>query len=253
MSTQEMNLDNRVQKLEEELNQRNAQIVREKEKNSSLEIKYEKRSQAIVKLINKVGQLQKRLVVREDLIASYSQREAEKSAGNILRAVGNMENGLDNLFDCFKICCLDLENMVDELQKRTVDLQYYVAESSSEGFFQQYSLRSIPIKNCITAISKNFLRHQEEMSNFNQNFKNAVATILGLYKRVATSGQARSSSESKSSRLLSSSLHYHLQQSSLSSIEIPARKCRSSSSLRQKKPSYSQRKRMVEDEPEDIA
>merc|ERR1711920_517547 len=102
MSTQEMNLDNRVQKLEEELNQRNAQIVREKEKNSSLEIKYEKRSQAIVKLINKVGQLQKRLVVREDLIATHPKREAE----NILRAVGIMENGLNSLFDCFKICCL---------------------------------------------------------------------------------------------------------------------------------------------------
>jgi len=251
MSTQEKSLNNRVQKLEEELNRRNAEIVSEKEKISSLENKYEKRSQAIVKLINKVGQLQKKLVVREDLIAKYSKREAEKPSENILKAVGNMENGLNNLFDCFKICCLDLGNMVEELQKRTVDLQYYVAESSSEGFFQQYSLRSIPIKNCITAISKNFLRHQEEMYNFNQNFKNAVATILGLYKRVATSGQARSSSESKSSRLLSSSLHYHLQQSSLSSIEIPAGK-RPNSSLRRKKQPYAQRKRMVEDEPEDI-
>jgi len=163
-----------------------------------------------------------------------------------------MENGLNNLFDCFKICCLDLGNMVEELQKRTVDLQYYVAESSSEGFFQQYSLRSIPIKNCITAISKNFLQHQEEMYNFNQNFKNGVAVILELYKRVATSGQARSSSESKSSRVLSSSLHYHLQQSSLSSIEIPARKC-PNSYPRQKKEPYSQTKRMVEDEREDIA
>jgi len=254
MSTQEVTMDNRVQKLEEELNQRNAQIDREKEKISSLETKYEKRSKAIVKLINKVGQLQKRLIVREDLIATYSQREAEKSAENILRAVGNMENGLNNLFDCFKICCLDLENMVDELQKRTVDLQYYVAERSSEGFFQQYSLKSIPIKNCITAISKNFLQHQQEkMYNFNQNFKNAVAVILGLYKRASTSGQARSSSESKSSRVFSSSLHYHLQQSSLSSIEIPVRKRRSNSSLRQKKQPYSQRKRMVQDEPEDIA
>jgi len=253
MSTQEVSLDNRVQKLEEELNQRNAQIIKEKEKISSLENKYEKRSQAIVQLINKVGQLQKRLLVREDLIATYSHREAEKSAENILRAVGNMENGLSNLFDCFKICCLDLENMVDELQKRTVDLQYYVAESSSEGFFQQYSLKSIPIKNCITAISKNFLQHQQEMYNFNQNFKNAIAVILGFYNRASTAGQARSSSESKSSRVFSSSLHYHLQQSSLSSIEIPVRKRRSNSSLRQKKQPYSQRKRMVQDEPEDIA
>jgi len=249
MSIQEEILKNRVQKLEEELNRRKEWIISEKDKILSLENKYEERSQVIVKLSNKVGELQKRLVVREDLITTRPKREAE----NILRAVAIMENGLNNLFDCFKIYCLDLGNMVEELQKRTVDLKYYVAESSSEGFFQQYSLKSIPIKNCITSISKKFLKHQEEMYNFNQNFKNAVSVIRRSYKRVETSGQARSSSESKSSRVLSSSLHYHLQQSSLSSTEIPGRKCRSSSSLCQKKPSYSRRKRMVEDGPEDIA
>jgi len=66
MSKQEERVDNRVHKLEEELYRRNAQIVNEREKISSLESKYKKRSQAIVKLINKVGQLQNRLVVRDD-------------------------------------------------------------------------------------------------------------------------------------------------------------------------------------------
>jgi len=240
-SKQEERVDNRVHKLEEELYQRNAQIVSEREKISILESKYKKRSQVIVKLINKVGQLQKRLVVRDD------------SEENLLRAVGIMENGLNNLFDCFKLCCMDLQNMVEELQKRTVDLKYYVAESSSEVFFRQYSLKSIPIKNCITAVSKNFLKHQEEMCSFNQNFKNAVAVIRRLCNRAASSGRISSSSESKSSKVLSSSFHYHLQQSSLSSTDSTVRKRPSNTFVRQKKQPYSKKKSIVKHEPEDFS
>jgi len=250
ISAQEESLDRRVQKLEEELNRKNTQIAIEKGKISSLECKFQKRSQAIAKLVKKIGRLQNRLVVRDDLIATFSKRASKKSDENILRAIEIMENGLNNLFDCFKICCLDLGNKVQELQKRTVDLKHYVAESSSEGFSRQYSLKSIPIKNCIIAISKNFVKHQEEMYSFNRNFRNAVSVILRLYKRAATLGQTRSSSESKSSRFLSSSLHYHLQESSLSSIEIPAQK-RRLSSLCQKNYPYFQTKVMVEDERED--
>jgi len=164
-----------------------------------------------------------------------------------------MENGLNNLSDCFKLCCIDLRNMVQELQKRTVDLKYYVAESSSEEFFRQYSLKSIPIKNCITAISKNFLKHQDEMCSFNQNFKNGIAVIRRSYKGAASSGRISSSSESKSSNVLSSSFHYHLQQSSLSSTDSSARKRRSNTFVRQKKQPHSKRKSIVKDEPEDFS
>jgi len=251
MSRPDERLDNRVQKRKEDLGRRNAQIVSEKDKISTLEKKYEKRGQAIVKLINKVGQLQNRLAVSEDLIAIYCKRETGKSAKNILRAVAIMENGLNNLFDCFKICCLDLGNLVWELQKRTVDLEYYVAECSSEGFFHKYSLKSIPIKNCITAISKNFLKHQDEMCNFNQNLRKAVAVIQRLYKRAVSSGRALSSSESTSSRVLSSSLHNHLRQSSLSSIDMLAQKRRSSPSLHDKKRPCFKSKPMVKDEREE--
>jgi len=234
MSTQEDSLEDRVQKLEKELSRRNVELAGEKEKSSSWEIKYKKRSQAIVKLINKVGQLRTKLVERDNLIESYSERASEKSKENVLAAVGIMENGLNKLFDCFKICCLDIGNMVQELQKRTVDLKYYVAESSLEGFFQQYSLKSIPIKNCITGINKNFLKHQEEMYTFNRNFKDALAIILRLYRLEAMPVHTRSSLESYSSRAISSSRHYHLQQSSLSSVKTPSRKEQSRSSLNQK-------------------
>jgi len=249
--TKEETLDRRVQKLEEELNRKNTQIAIEKDKISSLECKFQKRSQAITKLIKKIGRLQNRLLVRDDLIATFSERASKKSDENILRAIEIMENGLNNLFDCFKICSLDLGSKVQELQKRTVDLKHYVAESSSEGFSQQYSLKSIPIKNCIIAISKNFVKHQEEMYSFNRNFRKAVASILRYYKRAATSEETCSSSESKSSRFLSSSLNYLPQESLLSSIEIPAKKRRLSSSLGQKNYPYFQTKVIVEDEPED--
>merc|ERR1719193_198765 len=57
MSSQEDNLEDRVQKLEKELSQRNVQLACEREKISILEVKFEKRSQPIVKLINKVSEL----------------------------------------------------------------------------------------------------------------------------------------------------------------------------------------------------
>merc|ERR1719233_2782852 len=143
--------------------------------------------------------------------------------------------------------------MVHELQKRTVDLKYYVAESSLEEFFQEYSLKSIPIKNCITGINKNFLKHQEEMYRFNRNFKDALAIILRLYRFKAMPGHTRSSPESCSSRVISSSLQYHLQQSSLSSVKTPSRK-RSSSSLNQKKQtSQPQRRDVVKNELKNFA
>jgi len=254
MSTQEDSLEDRVQKLEKELNRRNAQLTCEKDKTSSLQIKYEKRSQAIVKLINKVSQLRKKLVERDDLIESYSERVSEKSEENVLGAVGIMENGLNKLFNRFQICCLDIGNMIHELQKRTVDLKYYVAESSLEGFFREYSLKSIPIKNCIAGINKYFLKHQEEMYRFNRNFKDAIAIILRLYRLEAMPGHTRSSPESYSSRVMSSSLRYPLQQPSLSSVKTPLRKERSRSSCsRRKRTSQRQRRGMVKNELKDFA
>jgi len=253
MSSQEDNLEDRVQKLEKELSQRNVQLACEREKISILEVKFEKRSQAIVKLINKVSELRKKLVARDDLIESYSEKASEKSKENVLGAVAIMENGLNKLFDCFKICCLDIGHMVQELQKRTVDLKYYVAERSLEGFFQEYSLKSIPIKNCITGINKNFLKHQEEMNRFNRNFKDALAIILRWHRSEAMPVHTRSSQESYSSRVISSPLHYHLQQSSLSSVKTPLRKDRSSSSPNQKKQSSQpQRRGMVKNELKDF-
>jgi len=248
MSSQEDNLEDSMQKLEKELSRMNVQLACEREKFWNLEVKYEKRCQAIAKLINKVSQLRKKLVERDGLIESYSEKASEKSKENVLGAVGIMENGLNKLFDCFKICCLDIGHMVQELQKRTVDLKYYVAERSWEGFFQEYSLKSIPIKNCITGINKNFLKHQEEMYRFNRNFKDALAIILRLYRFKAMSGHARSSPESCSSRVITSSLQYHCQQSSLSSVKTPSRK-RSSSYLNQKKrTSQPQRRDIVKNE-----
>lgn len=77
------------------------------------------------------------------------------------------------------------------------------------------------------------------MYRFNRNCKDALATILPLYKLKATNGHTPSSPESNSSKTISSSLRYHLQPSSLSSIEVPFRKQQPSFSLSQKK-SYSQ-------------
>jgi len=234
-SIPEESLDDRVRKLKEQLGRKNAQLSSDKDNISSLQTKYDKQSQAIVKLINRIEQLRKKLIVREDLIATYSERTSERSEGNILGALGTMENGLDKLFECFKTYSLDLGKMLQELQRRTVNLKYYVAESSSDGFFQQYSLKSIPIKNCITAISKNFSKHHEEMNKFYRNFKSAVSVICRWHGQRAPFGQRANSPESKSSRVLSNSLHYHLQRSSLSSIEILSPRPRSSSSLHQKK------------------
>merc|ERR1712061_210544 len=64
----------------------------------------------------------------------------------------------------------------------------------------------------------------------NRNFKDAVGIILRLYRLEAMPGHTRRSPESYSSTVMSSSLHYDLKQSSLSSIKTPLRKERSRSS-----------------------
>merc|ERR1712061_230076 len=64
----------------------------------------------------------------------------------------------------------------------------------------------------------------------NRNFKDAVGIILRLYRLEAMPGHTRRSPESYSSTVMSSSLHYDLKQSSLSSVKTPLRKERSRSS-----------------------
>lgn len=87
------------------------------------------------------------------------------------------------------------------------------------------------------------------MYRFNRNFKDAVGIILRLYRLEAMPGHTRRLPESYSSRVMSSSLHYDLQQSSVSSVKTPLRKERSRSSRsRKKRTSQPRRRGMVKNE-----
>merc|ERR1711920_711222 len=66
-------------------------------------------------------------------------------------------------------------------------------------------------------------------------------------------GHTRSSPESCSSRVISSSLQYHCQQSSLSSVRTPSRKRSSSSPNQKKRTSQPQRRDIVKNELKNFA
>jgi hypothetical protein len=131
-----------------------------------------------------------------------------------------MENGLEKLFECLQSYCADLRHLLKELQRRTVDLKYFVAGSTSDEYFEQYSLKSMPIKNCINAIGRNLSKHPKEMFWYSQYFKDAIKAIFRLCGGRTTPLQKGSSPNSSPTRVPSNSLHRILKKGSLSSVEI---------------------------------
>lgn len=79
-----------------------------------------------------------------------------------------------------------VKGMLHKLKKRNMELKYYVAETSPELYFQEYSLKSSIIEQGVLEIYKIMSTHSVVLAQFEENLSDSVTKAIQEYRTQTT-------------------------------------------------------------------
>ena len=89
-------------------------------------------------------------------------------------ALTDIENRIQNIVHWIENRDQHLAQMMQELKIRINELKRFVADNSWNGYFHQYSLKSKPVKECISAIDKELSECPKELSQLGEDLNEAI-------------------------------------------------------------------------------
>merc|ERR1712060_454395 len=70
--------------------------------------------------------------------------------------------------------------IVQEFQKRTIELKYFVADSCSEVCFHQYNIKSMALRQCIKSMDKKRKEHSQKLSQAQKELNYEMRGLVKL-------------------------------------------------------------------------
>jgi len=175
----------KIEKLEELLELKSSELATSSKHISHLRSWNKKSRQTVVSLRKKIKNLQKKIVASAQEVAACGERTEERGSGNISEALEAMEHWHNHIFSFLKAFNSELYRKLQEWRRQFGDLKWYVAQSTSNEYFEQYCLKCMSVKNCSAAIWKKLSKHSKEITWFRQYFHevlNEIFTLSGARK-----------------------------------------------------------------------
>jgi len=163
-----------VKNQDDEFEQKNSNDVNSDIKN--LRKRYNRRGLLIVNLKKQLKASKNKTALQ----VKYDQSHLNTSFLDIVNEIAEKHQ---KLFEFTEKQDCHVKGMLQKLQKRSMELKYYVAETSSERYFHQFTIKSRAMKQCITDIYKFMCEHPVVFSVFQSNLHESTTKALQLCKQ----------------------------------------------------------------------
>jgi len=127
---------------------------------------------------------------------SYEQ-DRRKHGSQLIEVIRKIENKHKQLFVFFHKHSVKMKGMLQSLQKSTMEVKWHVAETTSEQYFQQYSIKSRSVKQCVTNLCDRMCEYPVSVSQYQMNLNESTKEALQMCRYL---NFVWSSSKSKSPR-----------------------------------------------------
>merc|ERR1719193_1871251 len=104
---------------------------------------------------------------------SYEQ-DRRKHGSQLIEVIRKIENKHKQLFVFFHKHSVKMKGMLQSLQKSTMEVKWHVAETTSEQYYQQYSMKSRSVKQCITNICDRMCEFPVSVSKYRLNLNDST-------------------------------------------------------------------------------
>jgi len=125
---------------------------------------------------------------------SYEQ-DRGKHGSQLIGVIRKIEDKHKQMFVFFHKHSVKMKGMLQSLQKSTMEVKWHVAETTSEQYFEQYSIKSRSVKQCITNICDRMCEYPVSVSEYQLILNDSTKEALQLCRYlnfVWTSSKSKS-------------------------------------------------------------